>query len=295
MQWQGTRVRRRASSLIVVLLVGCSVELDDRPGRACDEVHPCQSPRACVAGVCVEPTSVTDAGTGGGAGGGAGGGSGGGGGGGGATLDAGLPRWQQRLHGFTNTTVDPGASVDIDPARGNRVLATVPGPLDAEDTAQAELVDLNRLPRTLEGRLRGRITLPAPLGVRGFVPLVYLGTQSGQAWVRAGFDGAGQLVVESDAQTLGNAALVERFAVDGGFLAGDWVLEVAWAAGASREVKLNGATLATTTVTGGASLPPAELALGIARYDGDAGGPFTVTLSGWQLADDRTVVLGDTP
>jgi hypothetical protein len=277
--------------LSVVLLTGCAVELDDRAGRACDDEHPCRAPRACVEGLCVEP-GPTDAGGGAGGGGGA---SGGGSGGGGGVVDAGTPRWQQRLHGFTNTTVDPGAMLDIDPSRGNRVLATIPGPRDGEDTAQAELVDLNRLPRTLEGRLRGRITLPAPVGVRGFVPLVFLGTQSGTAFLRAGFDHSGQLVVESDAQTLGDAALTERFQVDGGFTTGDWVVEFAWAAGTSREVWINGLNVATTRVTGGASTPPSELALGIARYDGDAGGPFSVTLSGWQLADELSARLGDVP
>jgi len=281
-------VRFRGGLISVLLLAACSVELDDRPGRACDADHPCQSPRACVQGMCIEPVTM-DAG------------AGGGGGGGGsvgfmdAGVDAGTPRWQQRLHGFTNTTVDTGATLDIDPSRGNRVLAIVPGPADSQDTALAELVDLNRLPRTLEGRIRGRITLPAPVGVRGTVPILYLGSQAGQAFVRAGFDAAGQLLVESDAQTLGTAALVERFQVDGGFTAGDWVLEVSWAVGASRQVAINGVTVADTLVTGGTTTPPAELSLGIARYDGDAGGTFSVTLSGWQLADDRSVVLGDVP
>ena len=210
-----------------------------------------------------------------------------------AGADAGLPRWQQRLHGFTGTTVDldGGATLDIDPSRGNRVLATVLGWRDDQDTALADLVDLNRLPRTLEGRMRGRITLVAPLAVKGFVPVAFIGTQSGQAFARIGFDGAGQLVVESDAQTLGAAALVERFSVDGGFSAGDWVVEVAWRVGAARQVRLNDVLLADTVVSGGATLPPSELSLGIARYDGDAGTAFTVTLSSWQLTDDLLVPL----
>jgi hypothetical protein len=131
--------------------------------------------------------------------------------------------------------------------------------------------------------------------VRGFVPLAYVGTQSGQAFARIGFDGTGQLVVQSDAQTVGAAALVERFSVDGGFTAGDWVVEVAWRVGASRQVRLNEVLVAQTATVGGATLPPAELSLGIARYDGDAGTAFTATLSSWQLADDLLVVLGDQP
>lgn len=273
----------RLCSVVSLLFAGCAIELDDVSGRACDEAHACRAPRTCISGRCLDLTPFDggapdsglpdpDAGA-----------------------DAGLPRWQQRLHGFTSTTVDPGCTVDIDPSRGNRVLATIAGPLDSQDTATAELLDLNRLPRTLEGRLRGRITLVAPLSVRGFVPLAYVGTQSGQAFARIGFDGAGRLVVESDAQTLGTAALVERFAVDGGFTAGDWVVEVAWRVGGARQVRLNDVLQADTAVTGGATLPPGELSLGIARYDGDAGTAFTVTLSSWQLADDLFVPLGDQP
>lgn len=207
------------------------------------------------------------------------------------TLDAGAPRWQQRLHGFTNSTVDTGCMLDIDPSRGNRVLATVVGSADNQDTAKAELVDVNRLPRTLEARVKGRITLAAPLDVRGFVPLIFLGTQSDQAFARVGFDATGALVVQSDAQTLGTAALVERFSVDGGFTAGDWTVEVAYRVGTAREVRINDARVSYATVSGGATMPPDELSLGIARYDGDAGTAFSVTLSSWQLADDLLVTL----
>lgn len=283
---------RLCSAVTLALLGGCAIEFDDLPGRACDESHPCRAPRACVSARCVEPAASdagADAGTDAG-----------------AQLDAGLPtadagadagvpRWQQRLHGFTGTTVDPTCSIDIDPSRGNRVLATVLGSGDTQDTAVAEMIDLNHLPRTLEGRLRGRITLAAPLSVSGFVPLAYLGTQSGQAFTRIGFEASGQLVVESDAQTVGSAALVERFSVDGGFTAGDWVVEVAYRVGTSREVRINDVLQRNTTVSGGATLPPAELSLGIARYDGTGGSAFSVTLSSWQLSDDLQVRLGDQP
>ncbi|MFZ5441517.1 MAG: hypothetical protein ACOZQL_16035 [Myxococcota bacterium] len=265
----------------LLALAGCVIGLDDVPGRACDEQHPCRLPRTCVANACVEPLSdggadagPPDAGP---------------------PVDAGLPRWQQRLHGFTGTTVDPGCTLDIDPLRGNRVLATIAGPGDGQDTATAELTDLNRLPRGVEGRLRGRLTLPAAVQVRGFVPVLFLGTQTGQAFVRAGFDGQGRLRVESDAQTLGATPLVETFTIDGGLTAGDWILELAWRAGDFREVRLNDVVLATTPVTGGATAPPGELTLGPARYDGDAGAAFSLTLSGWQLADELAVPLGTQP
>ena len=131
---------QRCSVVSLVLLAGCAIELDDVAGRACDESHPCRAPRACVAARCVDPL-VPDSGSDGGAG--------------DAGLpspdagaDAGLPRWQQRLHGFTGSTVDldGGCTLDIDPSRGNRVLATVMGPGDDQDTASAEMIDGNRLP-----------------------------------------------------------------------------------------------------------------------------------------------------
>jgi hypothetical protein len=202
-----------------------------------------------------------------------------------------MARWQQRLHGFTNTTIDPGCMVDIDPSRGNRVLATIVGSGDTQDTATAEMLAPMHLPRTLEGRIKGRITLPAPINVNGFVPLIFLGTQSGQAFARVGFDGARQLVVESDPQTVGSFSLVERFSVDGGFTAGDWIVEVSYRVGTGREVRINDSVVSYALVTGGATMPPDELSLGIARYDGDAGSAFSVTLSSWQLADDLMVPL----
>lgn len=278
---------------LLLLVTSCSVELDDVPGRACDDEHPCRAPRACVQGACWAPDELTDGGAGGGSGG--GGGGFGGGAGGGAGSDGGLPRWQQRLHGFTGTTLDTGCTVDIDPSRGNRVVSTVVSSADDRDTATADLVDTNRLPRTLEGRLRGRVTLASPLTVRGLVPVAFVGTQTGLAFARVGFDATGALVVESDAQTVGAAPLVERFTVDGGFTTGDWIVEVAWLRGAFRQVKLNEQLLADTPTSGGATLPPDELRLGVARYDGDAGTVFTVTLSSWQLADDLSVRLGDVP
>lgn len=264
----------RCSVVSLAFFAGCAIELDDVPGRACDELHACRLPRVCVQGACVEPVDAgpADAGAP-------------------PATDAGLARWQQRLHGFTTATIDPPCALDIDPSRGNRVLATIRGAGDDEDTATASVTDVERLPRGLEGRVRGRVTLPAPVQVKDFVPLLFVGTPAGQAFARAGFDGAGRLRVESDAATVGSAPLVEAFTVDGGFVAGDWVVEIAWRVGAFRAVRLNGALLANTAVSGGASAPPSMLSLGPARYDGDAGEPFSVTLSGWQLADELSVVL----
>lgn len=278
------------SAVFAVVLSGCAVELNDVPGRACDDEHPCQAPRACVLGTCRNPMTSPDAGAGDAglvdAGGGTGFDAG-------PFTDAGVARWQQRLHGFTSTSVDPGCMLDIDPLRGNRVLATIKSTLDAEDTASAAMVDVSRLPRALDGRLRGRITLPAPLALRGFVPVAFVGTQTGQAFVRLGFDELGRLRVESDAQTLSTAATAETFTVPGGFTAGDWIVEVMWRVGSVRQVRINDVLVGDLPLSGGATLPPNELSLGPARYDGDGGVPFSLTLSSWQLADELSVVLSE--
>jgi len=285
------------SSLAGCALLSCVISLDDGPGRACDGDHPCQAPRTCVQGTCQNPLSGGGGGTTGGGGAGQGGGGGGGGGSGfdAGVTDAGVPVWQQKLHGFTSTSVDPGCMLDIDPLRGNRVLATIKSTLDAEDTAEAAMVDGNRMPHGLEARLRGRVTLAAPLALRGFVPFAYVGTQTGVAFARVGFDELGRLRVESDAQTVASAAVVETFAIDGGFRTGDYLIDVSWRVGVVRQVKINDVLVGDVTLSGGASQPPTEIDLGPARYDGDGGVPFSLTLSTWQVAEDLSLALSDVP
>jgi len=275
-------------SLAVLAVVGagaCGVNLDDAPGRLCDDTHPCREGRRCVDGACWSDAEL-DAGLppDGGA------------------PDAGLPDagpqplWQQRLHGFTGTTVDPACSVDVDPSRGNRVLAAIVSSNDARDTATADLDTAARLPGVGYGRLRGRITLPAPLLLRGEGIFASLSASGGGDWLRLGFDAQGQLLVVSDPQTLGGAAMIESFARDGGFGAGDYVIDVAWTRGGARVVTLDGVELARSAVpAGGAGVPPAALHLGIVSYGGDAGTGWTLSLSGWQLAGDPSVTLGDVP
>lgn len=254
---------------LALLLTGCSVELHDVAGRACDEAHPCRAPRSCVDGACVdrrEDAGVTAA-----------------------------PRWEQRLHGFDATTVDPSCSLTIDASRGNLVVASIAGPHDDDDTALARVTDPARLPATTEGRLRGRVSSPLAVSVRDEVPVLVLYGEAGRAWLRAGFDGAGRLVVRSDAQTLGDAELVERFAVDGGFGPDERVLAFDWRAGAFRRVFVDDVMLADTAVSGGATAAPGALALGVERYAGDAGTAFTIRHAGWRLADSLDVALGDVP
>ncbi len=56
---------RAALPTLVLFLSACTVDILDFAGRACDETHPCQGDRRCVAGFCVAP-DVSGPGDGGG-------------------------------------------------------------------------------------------------------------------------------------------------------------------------------------------------------------------------------------
>jgi hypothetical protein len=208
-----------------------------------------------------------------------------------AGLDASVIGWEQRLHGFSSRTEDAGCTVDIDPNQGNRVLASV-RPDAGCTVATADLTDPRRLPTTTEGHLRGRLTIATKVGVRGRTPLVRLGSDT-QPWFDLGFTGPGTLFVSSSADTVSQAELTETFTRDGGFGPGDVVVDVAWRRGGFRAVRIDGVLVANTPVTtSGSAAPPPTLRLGVVQLTGD-GGPFEVTLSGFQLADSPDASLGD--
>jgi hypothetical protein len=284
---------------VVALLVGCFVDLDDRPGRACDDAMPCREPRRCIAGACFAndelDTGRTDAGSGGGAAGGST--SGGGASGGSGAIDAGPePLWQQRLHGFTDVTQDTGCAASIDPSRGNLVVASVMSSRDSEDTASANMLSAQRLPTRLEGRVRGRLTLGNTPALTGNAPFVELGAQPDRVHLQLAISPGNELVVSSMPRTVADNAVSTRYAIDGGWQRGDYLFEVRWRRGATRTVWLNGrqlgeVALPSTTVVA----PPDRFRLGLMRLDGVDGGPFSVTVNSWQLAEDADAVLGDLP
>lgn len=273
-------------------VTACGVDLHDVPGRACDETHPCRKGRTCVDGRCWAPeedagidaglldAGATDAGRPDA-----------------GEMDAGpRPVWQQKVHGFSSTSVDTACSVDIDPGLGNRVLAIVTAAADTRATATANVEAPSRLPGVDYGHLRGRLTLPAPVQFRGAAAFLALSAPDGSAWLRLGFDAQGRLLVQSDAQTLSSSAMYETFPRDGGYGAGDYVFDVVWARGATRQVTVNGVLLANSPIgPGGSALPPSALRLGIMDYGGDAGTGWSVTMSGWQLADNPLVSLEAVP
>ncbi|MEW5740179.1 MAG: hypothetical protein AB1938_14705 [Myxococcota bacterium] len=284
-------------------VASCGVDLQDVPGRACDDTHPCREGRSCIDSRCFAPDEL-DAGFDGGAN------------DAGASdagpsdagpRDSGLPDaggidagrqpvWQQKVHGFTSTTVDTACTLDIDPGQGNRVLATIASAADTRDTATANVEQPSRLPGVAYGHLRGRLTLPAPVQLRGPASFLTLAAPNGSAWIRLAFDAQGRLLVQSDAQTLASSAMSETFPRDGGYGAGDYVFDVAWTRGGARQVTVNGVLLANSPIgAGGSTTPPASLRVGIGEYGGDAGTGWAVTLSGWQLADDPAVPLEAVP
>lgn len=55
-------MNRVALIALALALGGCSVDLRDPAGRACDEAHPCADGRVCIAGFCVDPNAPKDAG-----------------------------------------------------------------------------------------------------------------------------------------------------------------------------------------------------------------------------------------
>ncbi|MBL8918829.1 MAG: hypothetical protein JNJ54_08230 [Myxococcaceae bacterium] len=299
----------RLFAVALVALAGCFVELDDRPGRACDDANPCREPRRCVAGACFADTEL-DAGAGGGGAGGAAGGSSGGVAGGGAAggttgggvaggaVDAGpQPIWQQRVHGFSDVTEDTGCDATIDPSRGNLVVASVMSSRDAEDTASANVLPPLRLPTRAEGRVRGRLTLGAVPRLVGNAPFVELGAQPSGVHLQLAIAPTNELVVSSQAMTVADSAVSARYAIDGGWQRGDYLFEVRWRRGATRAVWLNGQLLGQVNLPSTSTpAPPDRLRLGIMRLDGPTdGGPFSVTLNSWQLAEDADAVLGDVP
>ena len=291
---------------LLVLAASCFVELDDRPGRACDESTPCREPRRCVAGACFAE-GERDAGTivvdGGSAGGSAGGGfvaSGGSAAGGSAVVvDAGpQPIWQQRLHGFSDVTQDTGCTATIDPSRGNLVVSSVISSRDNEDTASANVLAPLRLPTKLEGRVRGRLTLGSTPRLVGNAPFVELGSNTAaQVHLQLAISSANELVVSNQAMTVSDNAISNRFPIDGGWQRGDYLFEVRWRRGESRTVWLNGQLLGDVPLPSNTVPPtPDRFRVGIMRLDGPLdGGPFSVTVNSWQLAEDADAVLGDVP
>jgi hypothetical protein len=127
------------------------------------------------------------------------------------------------------------------------------------------------------------------------MPLVAL-TDGAKSLVEVGFTPQGRLYVSSAARTIADAALFESFTRDGGFGIGDVVIDVAWRRGGTRDVRIDGALVAQSALGSASSTtPPAALKLGVLGTGVDGGAPFTVTLSGFALADAPTVPLGDLP
>jgi hypothetical protein len=301
-------------AFLATTLCGCGVDLPDFPGRACDEFHACRTPRVCLAGSCVDPEptgggaggaggngggGTGGAGVGGGSGGGLGGSGGGAGGGGGSAGGDGgtavAPLWKQSVNGFTGKSEDTGCTAEVDALRGNRLVATVKSANDSNDTATANQQDAGMLPRTGNGRLRGRFQVPATLMLSNTSPFLWLANGS-KNLISLGFNDKGALVTHSAAGMIGPLAITSTITWPGGFVPNaNYLIEVAWQRSSYREVWINGLSVAKSSNLGDAGTLelPDQLRMGIYKYDGTATTGWTVTLFDWQLTDDSSAVLSD--
>lgn len=273
----------RPALCALLLASGCTVDLVDEPGRACDRSHPCGAGRGCTNGTCQEPdagekdggfTPLPD---------------------GGRPLV--VPVWNQLVHGFSDVTVDPGCTLTIDASRSNRVTAMVPSTNPAQNTATGDLTDPSRLPTTREGLFRGRLTLAAPPHPGEQATFAWLGTETGRTLLALALDADGKLLVTSDTDTMTAPAVSQRFDVPGGFVPGDYEVEVSWLPGELRKVSVNGALLGQAALPpdGGPGLPVKEVRLGLLSVEGDGGLGYSVVLTSWQLADRHDAYLGPLP
>lgn len=191
-------------------------------------------------------------------------------------------------------TEDTGCTATIDPSRGNVVVASSQSTRDAEDTASADVLAPLPLPMTLEGAVRGRLTLGATPRLQGAVPFLELGAQPSRVHLQLSIASAQELGVSSQAGTVADQAVSARYRVDGGWQRGDYLFEVRWRRGESRRVLLDGQLLGEVPLpAAGAGTPPDRLRLGILRMEGTDGGPFSLTMTGWQLGDRLDTPLGD--
>jgi hypothetical protein len=278
----------RVAPFIAVLLAACVVNLPDEPGRACDETHPCQPGRECIAGICTDET-------------GAGGGDAAGGGGqGGGTSGGGTPPgkvvWRQAADGFSNTQKFGSATITVKGDAGNEVTSRVLTPDDANDRACANQNNVAMLPATGNGHLRGRFRLPAPLALKA--SSTWLRLENGSSVVVSlQFNSSGALVVRSDTGFLGPTAYTQTVTWPGGFSANyDYWVDLTWTRGVARDLVINAnAFPLSLSPPATALVTPDQLRLGIYRYDGDAGtamdGGWSIILGDWALADDPSVPL----
>ncbi|MDX2015088.1 MAG: hypothetical protein SFW67_33145 [Myxococcaceae bacterium] len=322
------------SAFILAGLGACFVDLDDRPGRSCNEQQPCTAPRECIAGRCFAPDEApppsdggADAGRGGGSAGGASGGTAGGsaGGGmaggsaggvaggaaggsaggaaggsaGGAAVDAGRPPvWQQPVHGFTEFTQDTGCTAMVDAANGNQLNASVANAADDQDSASGDFLDGGFLPQQLEGAVRGRVRLNARPALTGNLPFVeYSLGRNMNIHLQLAITAQNALQVSSQANTVADLAVTNTYAVDGGFAPGDYLFEVRWRRNGTRRVWLNNQLLGTVNLPAAGAAPqvPDRFRIGIMRLDGMDGGATSLSMRSWQLGDREDTTFGNLP
>ncbi len=152
------------------------------------------------------------------------------------------------------------------------------------------------MPKTGNGRIRGKFQLPAALKLNNNSTFLWLALGS-KPLIQLYFNASGQLVTNSAAGMLGPGQVQNSITWTNGFQPNvDYLVEIAWQRGSYRRIWINGTQVAqATTLTGDAGVleVPDQLRLGIYRYDGAADAGWSVTLSDWQLTDNPSVVLSD--
>ncbi len=264
-------MRLHALVLPVLLLgAGCTVDIADYAGRACDDTHGCLDGWTCQAEQCVQ--GGADSGTG---------------------TQRGCVRWHQ-TDGFASTAACPTCTLSVDSTQQNQLTAIIQGAEDGSDNASA-LVAASTLDGIgAGGKLRGHLYVPAGLRLEDESTFLELRTSLGAPLLELylthnwelGFNSAAGMLQPSSS----NAESVVR--LDPGTA---YLIEAQWKRGGFVRLFVNRAIAAERTLappTGEASPPNvSELRLGIVRYAGDAQEGWTAVLSDWTLCDDPDAEL----
>lgn len=188
------------------------------------------------------------------------------------------------------------ATLEVDSLRGNRVVSTIKNANDTNDRATANQTDAGWLPKTGNGKIRGRFQIPSTLKLNNNSTFLWLASGA-KPLLQLYFNASGQLVTNSAAGMLAPAAVSNTITWTNGFQPNvDYLVEVEWKRNSYRRVSINGTQVAqVTNLTGDAGMLelPDQLRLGIYRYDGAADAGWAVTLFDWQLTDNPSVVLSD--
>lgn len=256
----------------------CRIQLDDPYGRACDEEHPCSEGRVCFESTCRLPSELpgSDAGDAG------------------AETDAGHPFlvWSQTAVGFDDLdTCSDGCQAMVTAAEGNKVWLDVPQSATS-GYSYAVIDEHDRLPATVEGRLRGRVILHHTFSSEPTCRILELLDTSGQALLDLRVTNSGALQLSSSAGTLtasGNTSGPSSLKLSSGQ---EYVLELAWRQGAWRRLWVNGTAVFDESLPSYSEENAAPRQLLFQSYP-MSDGACEVTFVSWKLTSDPETPISD--